>query len=161
MSERPLLAPGSRSALILGIGIMAISAYAAVAALAWPLKTGLFPLVISVPLFCLATAEVVAIVLSGPRFSRTKDFQRPPSEVSGTLAVRRSLVAIGWILGFFAAIALFGFIVAVPVFLLAYLKVQAKEGWIFSVVFTAVVWAVFWGLFDRALHLPFASGLLL
>lgn len=150
----------NRSALILGIGIMAVSAYAAIAALAWPLKTGLFPLVISVPLFCLATAEVVAIILSGPRFSLTKDFQRPPTEVPGTLAARRSLLAIGWILGFFAAIVLFGFIVAVPVFLLAYLRLQAKEGWIFSAIFTAVIWAAFWGLFDRALHLPFAAGLL-
>lgn len=150
----------NRSALILGIGIMAVSAYAAIAALAWPLKTALFPLVISVPLFLLAAAEVVAIVLSGPRFSLTKDFQRPPSEVPGTLAVRRSLVTIGWILGFFAAILLFGFLVAVPVFLLAYLKLQAKESWIFSIVFTAIIWGVFWGLFDYLLHLPFASGML-
>lgn len=150
----------NRSSLILSLAIMAISAYAAVSAIGWPLKTALFPLVISIPLFCLAAAEVVAVVLSGPRFGMTKDFQRPPAEVPGTLAARRSLIAIGWILGFFALILLSGFLVAVPVFLLAYLKVQAKEGWLFSIVFTALVWAVFWGLFDYLLHLPFASGLL-
>ena len=150
----------NRSSLILSLGIMAVSAYAAISAIGWPLKTALFPLVISVPLFCLATAEVVAIVLSGPRFGMTKDFQRPPAEVPGTLASRRSFVAIGWILGFFAAILLFGFLLAVPIFLLAYLKLQAREGWIFSIVFTAVVWGAFWGLFDYLLHLPFAAGLL-
>ena len=150
----------NRSSLILSLGIMAVSAYAALGALAWPLKTALFPLVISIPLFCLAAAEAVAVVLSGPRFGMTKDFQRPPAEVPGTLAARRSLIAIGWILGFFALIVLSGFLVAVPVFLLAYLKVQAKEGWLFSIVFTAVVWVVFWGLFDYLLHLPFASGVL-
>jgi hypothetical protein len=150
----------NRSSLILSLGIMAVSAYAAISAIGWPLKTALFPLVISVPLFCLAAAEVVAIVLSGPRFGTTKDFQRPPAEVPGTLAARRSFVAIGWILGFFGGVLLFGFLLAVPIFLLAYLKLQAKEGWIFSIVFTAVVWGAFWGLFDYLLHLPFASGLL-
>lgn len=160
MPERPLFGPGNRSALILGVGIMVISAYAAIAALAWPFKTGLFPLVISVPLFCLATAEVLAIILSGPRFSLTKDFQRPPSEVPGSLAARRSLLAIGWILGFFAAILLFGFLVAVPVFMFLYLKLRARESWLFSIVFTAIIAGAFWGLFDYALHLPFGSGLL-
>jgi hypothetical protein len=150
----------NRSAFILGIGIMAVSAYAAIAALAWPLKTALFPLVISIPLFALATIEVVSLWVSGARFSTTKDFQRPPSEVPGTVAAVRSLAAAGWILGFFAAILLFGFLVAVPVFLLAYLRFQARESWLFSIVFTAIVWAVFWGLFDYALHLPFASGVL-
>jgi|SRR5690349_25023217 hypothetical protein len=150
----------NRPAFLLGIGIMAVSAYAAIAALAWPLKTALFPLVISIPLFVLATIEVVSLWVSGARFSTTKDFQRPPAEVPGTVAALRSLAAAGWILGFFAAILLFGFLVAVPVFLLAYLRFQARESWLFSIVFTAVVWAVFWGLFDYALHLPFASGML-
>jgi len=148
----------NRSALILSLGIMAVSAYAAIAAIGWPLKTALFPLVISVPLFCLATAELVAIVLTGPRFSPTKDFQRPPAEVPDPLAARRSLVTIAWILGFFATIVLLGFLVAVPVFLLAYLKLQAKEGWLFSLVFTAIIWGAFYGLFDYLLHLPFAAG---
>jgi hypothetical protein len=150
----------NRSSLILAVAIMAIAGYAAISALAWPLKTALFPLVISIPLFCLAAAEVAAAVLSGPRFATTKDFQRPPAEVPGTLAARRSFVAIGWILGFFALIVLFGFQAAVPIFLLAYLRLQAKEGWRFSLVFTAVIWAAFYGLFDQLLHLPFASGLL-
>ena len=160
MPERASPAAGARSALILGLGIMAVSAYAAISALAWPLKTALFPLVISIPLFCLATAEVAAIFLSRARFGVTRDVQRPPAEVPGTLAARRSLLAVGWIVGFFAAIVLFGFLVAVPVFLLAYLKLQAREGWLFSVVFTAVVWGAFYGLFDYLLHLPFASGVL-
>jgi hypothetical protein len=150
----------SRSALILGIGIMAISAFAALSALAWPLKTALFPLVISIPLFCLATAEVVCLWLARPRFTQTKDFQRPPAEVPATAAGRRALVAAGWILGFFAAIALFGFLVAVPLFLFLYLKFQSQESWLFSIVFTAAVWGAFYGLFDRLLHLPFGRGLL-
>ena len=151
----------SRSSLILGLLIMVASAYAAVTALAWPLKTALFPLVISIPLFCLASVEVACVLLAGPRFSQTKDFQRPPAEVPGTVAALRQLHAAAWIVGFFAAIVLFGFTIAVPVFLLAYLRVQARERWLFAIVFSAIVSGVFYGLFDYLLHLPFARGWLL
>ena len=151
----------SRSSLILGLAIMAVSGYAAISALAWPLKTALFPLVISIPLFCLATIEVAWVALSGPRFSQTKDFQRPPAEVPGTTAALRQLHAAGWILGFFAAIVLLGFTIAVPVFLLLYLRLEGRESWTFSIVFTAIVSGVFYGLFDYLLHLPFASGWIL
>jgi hypothetical protein len=48
--------------------------------------------------------------------------------------------------------------VAVPLFVFLYLKLQANEGWILSAAFTAGVWAFFYGLFDRLLHLPFPAG---
>lgn len=150
----------SRSGLVLSLAIMAVSAYAALSALVWPLKTALFPLVISIPLFVLGAIETFLNWRSGPRFAVTKDFQRPPAEVPASAAGRRALVAAGWILGFFFVIGLVGFLVAVPIFLLAYLRLQARESWIFSIVFTAVVWGAFYGLFDYLLHLPFGSGLL-
>jgi hypothetical protein len=39
--------------------------------------------------------------------------------------------------------------------------VEGKDGWIFSLVFTAIVWSLFYGLFDQLLHLPFPDGWLL
>jgi len=137
----------SRSALILSLGIMAIAGYAAISALAWPLKTALFPLVISIPLFCLAAAETFFLWRSRPQVSTTN---RP-----------RALRAAAWIVGFFVLIVLSGFLVAVPLFVLLYLKLESREGWVFSVLFSAIVWGAFYGLFDYLLHLPFNSGLLL
>lgn len=150
----------SRAELILAIGIMAVAGYAAISAIAWPLKTALFPLVISIPLFVLALIEAIWVWRSRPALGQTKDFQRPPAEVPSTIAGPRVLRAVGWIFGFFLAIGLFGFLVAVPVFVFLYLKLQSRESWTFSVIFTAVVWGVFYGLFDYTLHLPFGSGLL-
>jgi len=46
--------------------------------------------------------------------------------------------------------------VAVMVF--AYLRIQGKEGWIFSIVFTAAVWFFFYGLFELLLHMHFTDG---
>ena len=58
------------------------------------------------------------------------------------------------------AIILLGFQVAVPLLVLAYIRLQGKESWLFTLVFTAAVWAIFYGLFDLVLHLPFPPGLL-
>ena len=149
----------NRSALILGLGIMAVSAYAAISAWFWPLKTALFPLVISIPLFVLAAIEVAALWLSRTR-AAAPQVQAPAGEVASGEAALRSLIAAGWIVGFFAAILLFGFLVAVPVFLFLYLKLQARESWLFSIVLTAIIAGAFYLVFDYSLHLPFGSGLL-
>jgi tripartite-type tricarboxylate transporter receptor subunit TctC len=77
------------------------------------------------------------------------------------MARRRTLRAAGWIGGFFLGIVLLGFPLAVPIFVLLYLRREARESWIFSLVFAAVVWAAFYGLFVATLHLPFPSGWLI
>ena len=139
----------------LSVVIMLVAGYAVFAATAWPWKAALFPLAIGVPLFCLATTELLWSL-----FSKEKsDAVEGDPELEG--APRRMLVAAGWMVGFFAAIVLLGFPIAVPLFLLLYLRLQGGEGWIMSIVITAVVWGVFYGLFDALLHLPFPSGWLL
>jgi len=139
----------------LSIVIMLVAGYAVFAATAWPWKAALFPLAIGVPLFCLATVELLWSLFGK---LETEAVEGDPA-LEG--ANRRMLVATGWVLGFLAAIVLVGFPIAVPLFLLLYLKLQGGEGWLLSIVITVVVSAVFYGLFDRLLHLPFPAGLLL
>ena len=135
----------------LSIAVMLASGYAVFAATAWPWKAALFPLVIGIPLFCLAATELLW------NFFGKEEI---PSSTEATAGRRVALVA-GWMLAFFAAIALLGFPVAVPLFVFLYLKLQGGEGWILSVALTAGVAAVFYGLFDALLHLPFPAGWLL
>jgi len=150
----------NRASLVLGVGVMLLAAYATFAALAWPWKAALFPIFISVPLFCLAAAEVVWTLARPGARVEAKDFQFS-GEVPPDVARRRTLTGFAWIGGFFVIILLAGFPVGVPLFLLAYLRLQGKESWVLSIVLTALVWAVFYGLFDRTLHLPFPAGWLL
>lgn len=147
----------NRTSLGLAVVIMAISAYGIYSALEWPLKAKLFPLVIAIPLFCLATAEALWVVFGKDPTSSATDFklsEDQPAEV----ARRRTLVATGWTVGFFVLILLLGFPIAVAVMVFSYLKVQGKEGWIFSAIFTAAVWFFIYGLFDLVLHLHFPDG---
>jgi hypothetical protein len=147
----------STACLALALGIMGISGYGVIAAWTWPWKASLFPLAIGIPVFCLAAVEALWVIFGRTERGETKDFQfshaLPEKEV-----LKRTGFAAGWVLGFFAAIILLGFPLAVPLFVFLYLKVHGKEGWVLSVVFTAAVWLFFYGLFDRLLHLPFPEG---
>jgi hypothetical protein len=150
----------SKASLALALGIMAISGYGVIAAWSWPWKAALFPLVIGIPVFCLAAAEVLWVLLGTTEHGGVKDFQMS-HDLPGNEVLKRTGLAGGWIIGFFAAIVLLGFPLAVPLFVFLYLKLQGKEGWLLSAVFTAAVWLFFYGLFDRLLHLPFLDGWLL
>jgi hypothetical protein len=146
----------NKASLALSVAVMVLAAWGVFSAWSWPAKAALFPLVISIPLFLLAAAEVVWVLL-GSEQSTAADFKLS-EHLPKDVALRRTAVAVGWILGFFAAILLLGFGVAVPVFVFAYLKVQGKAGWVFTAVFSAAVWGFFYGLFDLLLHLPFPDG---
>jgi hypothetical protein len=147
-----------KASLVLSILIMLTSGYGVFAATAWPWKAALFPIVIGVPLFCLAAAEALWTLFgSSPQPGEARDFQLS----IGNDTVRRTLVAAGWIFGFFAAVVLLGFPVAVPLFVFLYLKLQGRESWVVSIAMTAAVSGVFYGLFDLMLHLPFPAGWLL
>lgn len=146
----------NRASLGLAIIIMLVSGWGIWSALAWPLKAKLFPLVIGIPLFCLALAEVLSILLA----KQTNDDFRLSADQPNDVALRRTLLAAGWSVGFFIAIVLLGFQVAVPLLVFAYIRLQGKESWLFTAIFTAGVWAFFYGLFDLLLHLPFPAGVL-
>jgi hypothetical protein len=134
---------------------MLVCGYGVLTAWDWPSKAALFPLAIGIPLFCLAAAEALWTLLgSRQEGSAAMDFQLSVSAHS----LRRTGVAVAWMLGFFAAIVLLGFPIAVPLFVLSYLRLQGGEGWVLSIVMTLAVWGIFYGLFDRLLHLPFATG---
>jgi hypothetical protein len=147
----------SKASLALAASIMVVSGWGVLSALSWPLKAALFPLVICIPLACLAAAEFLWVLFGSAAKNDAADFKLS-DHLPRELALRRTVLAISWILGFFAAIVLAGFPIAVPLFVFLYLRIQGKESWVFSVIFTFAVWAFFYALFDRLLHLPFPAG---
>jgi hypothetical protein len=146
-----------RASLALSALIMACSGYAVYAASAWPWKAALFPIAIGIPVFCLAAAEAVWALFGSATAERAMDFQMS-AEVPPATAARRTALAAAWMAGFFVAIALIGFVLAVPLFVFLYLKLQGRERLAFSVVFSAAVWVFFHLVFQRLLNLPFPQG---
>ena len=79
------------------------------------------------------------------------------SDKKSAPAGQRTLSMTAWIFGFFAAIWLLGFSVAVPLTILLYLK-GAHERWPISIALACLGWLAFYGLFDHLLHVPFPEG---
>jgi hypothetical protein len=147
----------SKASLILGAGIMLLSGAAVIIAMDWPWKAALFPIVIGIPVFCMATAEVIWGLLDPAARSEAMDFQLS-GHLPQKIATQRTLLAIAWMLGFLAAIVLLGFPLTVALLVFVFVKFQGREGWVTSGVFTIVVWVFFYAIFDHLLHLPFPAG---
>ncbi len=147
---------------LLGLSVTIAAAYALYASWYWPHKTALFPRLISVPLLLLGLLETLLClyVPEGLREGAAVDFEFS-TDVDPIIARKRTLLLFLWIVGFFALILLIGFLLAVPIFIFLYLKVEGKEGWWLTISLTAFSWLFMEGLFDRLLHIPFSQGWLL
>jgi hypothetical protein len=87
------------------------------------------------------------------------------SENPTAVADNREFVIWAYIIGFVVGILLFGFYVAVPLFILFYLRTQAQVTWRKGLIYSAVGCAVIlgaltWGL-KLQLHMGFVTGFLL
>jgi len=148
-----------KTSLLLSLALMIVSAWAIITAKAWPWKAALFPIVIGIPVLCLAGVEfLLSLVGSQSKLKgQFMDFQLSehlPKEVIR----KRTLKILSWIFGFFFVIMLVGFPIAVPLFVFLYLKIEGREGWMLSSVLTLMAWGFFYGLFTRLLNLPFPDG---
>ena len=82
-------------------------------------------------------------------------------EVTPAEMRQRTLAIIAWPVAFFLAIWILGFSYAVPITILAYLIIAAKEKWPIVVGVTFFTWLFYWGLFEKLLNVPFPEGLLI
>ena len=153
-----------RARFLFTLSIVAVSAYAVIAAKDWPLGTRLFPWVIGIPVFVLALAQLAVEFYQSRRTRNsakedTGDLQIDLN-MSSLLVARKAGNFFAWLLGFFFCIWIFGFFVAVPLYGFLYLKLQAKEGWWLSLALTLGVFVFFVGLFDHILHVPWPTPLI-
>jgi hypothetical protein len=124
-------------------------------------RAGLFPWVIGTPTLLLALFQL-AKDLWGYRKVNAPHVGVGDAaiEVSPEVTTRRTLVIIGWTLGFFLAIWLLGFSYAVPLTMALYLKLAGREKWPITAIMTFSTWIFFYLLFERMLNVPFPDGLL-
>ena len=78
--------------------------------------------------------------------------------------IRRELVIWGYLLGFIGGILLFGFWAAIPVFLVAFLRFEAKASWRTALLYGLGASLAFFFIFERglgvSLHPGFVTGYL-
>ena len=130
----------------------------------WRLQARLYPWVIGAPMVILAFVQVI-LDLKGVKPKHTDDatpvdFQFT-KEIDPATAKKRAIIMFTWLIGFFVLIVLFGFPIAIPLMMFAYLKFQGGESWVLSTTLTIVAWICFYGLFVKLLTLPFPEGMVI
>ena len=151
----------SKGNLLFSLFLIVIAGYAAFSASHWSFKTGFFPLAVSIPLIVLAILNLVLEFVggkekpSGPALEAEFANDLPPE-----VARRRVVEVFSWIAGFIVLVFLVGFPVAVPLFVLSYLAMQSRIGWLQSMTLTAGAWGFFYFLFQRLLNLQFETGVI-
>jgi hypothetical protein len=136
-----------------------VAGYAIYRAAGWSFKTGFFPLAIAIPLLCLAALQIALEFFGAPEVESAGAVEAEfTNEVPAREARRRAIATFVWIALFIGFVYFVGFPLAVPLFLLLYLRLQSRVNWVFSITLTAVTWAAFYALFERGIHLQFAPG---
>jgi len=129
----------------------------------WQIQARLFPWVVGIPVLALCTYQLVKDLFFRQEASDEAEalgFMDLPVDrsVPVSLVIKRALNIFGWILGLFAAIWLIGFVVSVPLFVLLYLTLQAREkAWI-AIVYTIGMLTFIIGLFHIILSIPWPEG---
>jgi hypothetical protein len=73
--------------------------------------------------------------------------------------LRKDLPIYLWVWAFVLAVVAFGFVIAAPVMLFAYLRWRSAESWWLSLLLPAAVLAILYGLFETALGVALFEGL--
>ena len=124
-------------------------------------RAGLFPWVIGIPTLALCFLQLPRDLGRKPKQTPIADGAEPEEEIAPKVVRQRTIAVIGWTVGFFLAIWILGFSIAVPLMILLYLKIAGKESWLMTAQVTFFSWLFYWGLFEKLLNVPFPDGLLL
>jgi hypothetical protein len=147
---------------ILTLLFLAAFTFGVLGASMWEIQARLFPWVIGIPAIVLCLAQLV-----GDFFRRkengeddTRGMMDLPVDRSVPMAIviRRAATTFLWIVGLFAAIGLFGLVVAVPLFVLLYLKLQGGETLGLSLKCSLAMAVLLIGVFDLVLNVPWPEA---
>ena len=69
------------------------------------------------------------------------------------------LGSVAWLAGLFAVTFFLGFHIGIVAFMLAFLKVRGKVGWIKSITAAVLVWGIVYIMFEKAMGFSLFKGL--
>lgn len=122
-------------------------------------KARFVPLVVGIPGFFLSFVQVVIELRAFFKDRMIKNETNKP-EIEDVQAAGKELSIICWTLFLLGLILVFGFWVAIPVFLILFLRYHGKESWVLAVVCAACGWGVIFIIFYVLVRVPLYGGLL-
>jgi TctA family transporter len=87
------------------------------------------------------------------------DIASKTAHLPGGLVLQRGLLFFGWMLGFMAVMAVIGLIPTVPIFILAYMRLEGREPWRIALPMALGVMTLIYVVFDQFLAIPWPPTL--
>jgi Tripartite tricarboxylate transporter TctB family len=137
------------STVILSLTFLVIfSSAVLVAKLSYPPEAASMPLIVGGVGAALSLLQLIREL----RASRSATYEEQ-------INLRKDVPIYLWVWSFVIAIVAFGFVIAAPVMLFAYLRLRSREPWWLCVTLSLSVLALLYGLFAMALGVPLFEGL--
>ncbi len=129
----------------------------------WQFQARLFPWTIGIPALLLCIAQLATDLFRTTESENSDDVRGlmdlPVDRgIPVSVVVRRAINSFGWVIGFMLVIWLIGFIISVPLFVLLYLLIQAREKLWVALVYTGSMLIFLLGVFHQVLHIPWPPG---
>ena len=82
----------------------------------------------------------------------------PKKQADETIDIKL-LVSIGWISGFFIVTFFLGFHFGIIAFVMAFLKIRGRVGWLKSIIMAVVAWGIVYVVFEIAMGFSLFKGI--
>jgi hypothetical protein len=87
------------------------------------------------------------------------DIESRISHLPAALKLGRGALFFGWMAAFLGAMAMIGLIATVPIFIIAYMRLEGRERWSLTLPMAATMTLFIYGLFGRLLAIPWPPSL--
>jgi hypothetical protein len=143
--------------MLFNLIVLASSCWLLFIAWGWPWETKLFPLIIcfSIVGLCLIQLTIDLIKMKNPTSEEDKSgvADLPVEEdISRETLLRRGTIAWAWFIGFIFSIALIGFVLSIPLFVLTYMLIQGREKLWVAITWSFLTLLITVGIFDLVVH---------
>jgi hypothetical protein len=159
--------PEALADVVASVLLLALFAWAFVAADEWSYRAALFPRLVTAAGIVLTALHLAQVLLRIRRPVPPGADDEPDGDphdveyVFRTAGPRRWAAALGWVAAFFALLHVVGLYPTAAIFPLLYLRFAGGRTWIFSAIYAIVSAVVLYVSFELALGVPTPTGLLL
>lgn len=171
--------PVRRGDLVITLLLLAIFVGAFVTSFGWPFRAAFFPKLLSGAGILLALLKLAGLGMAHRRagdpdapvataelvvgdtkiINEEEEEDRSLEYVFATAGGAAWAAALGWIVGFFVMLYVFGVFVAVPVFALAYLRIAGGVGWVGAILYAGITAGILYVAFAQLLNVPMPPGI--
>jgi len=88
------------------------------------------------------------------------DIASKTAHLPGGVILARGAIFFGWMVAFLCSMALIGLIPTVPIFVIAYMRLEGPEKWRHAALMAAIMTTLIYVVFDQLLSIPWPATVL-